>query len=149
MEEKSAFESFELDVNKEIKGYLAETAKWAYFMSIIGFIGIGLMVFGGIIVAVAGGAMGNAFESAYGIGSTVGVAMVYIVLALIYFFPVLYLFKFGKNMKSALKQTNNNDFKAAFLNLKSHYKFMGIFTIVIISIYILAFIGGGLAAAML
>ena len=43
-------------------------------------------------------------------------------------------------MKSALKLNNNEDFKMAFSNLKSHYKFMGIFAIVIISIYILIFL---------
>ncbi len=148
MEEKSAFESFELDVNQEIKGYLGEIVKWGNFVSILGFVGIGFMVFGGISLVLVQGVASSTLQTAYGLGSTVGIAIIYIVLALIYFFPVLYLFKFSKKMKSALKLNNNNDFKEAFLNLKSHYKFIGIFSIVIISLYILTIIGVVVGASL-
>lgn len=147
MEEKSAFESFELDVNQEIKGYLEEISKWSYFLSILGFLGIGFMVFGGIVVAITGAA-NSGLDGFYGAGYATGMALFYILLALLYFFPVLYLFKFSKNMKSALRLTNGRDFKVAFSNLKSHYKFIGIFTIVIISLYILVLIGVAAGAAI-
>ncbi|TWO31468.1 hypothetical protein E1J38_013720 [Seonamhaeicola sediminis] len=147
MEEKSAFESFELGVNQEIKGYLEEISKWSYFLSILGFVGIGFMVFGGIAVAITGAAS-SGLDGFYGTGYTTGMALFYILLALLYFFPVLYLFKFSKNMKSALRLTNGQDFKVAFSNLKSHYKFIGIFTIVIISLYILVLIGVATGAAL-
>ena len=35
-----------ISLNEEIKEYLMETAKWAKFLSILGFIGIGLMFLG-------------------------------------------------------------------------------------------------------
>ncbi len=149
MEQKSAFESFELEVNDDIKVLLKETASWTYFLSILGFIGIGLMVIFGIFFGAItnSGALGanNPYET---MGFSMGYfGFVYIVMALIYFFPVLYLFNFSKKMKRALSHTNKADFKSAFTNLKSHYKFMGVFAIVIISIYVLAFIVGMFAAA--
>lgn len=141
MEEKSVFESFELDVNEDIKGFLKEISKWANFLSIIGFIGLGLMVVGGMFMSFFSGLNDFSGNTTYGLGYSMGVGLVYMVLALIYFFPILYLFKFSKKMKNALVLNNNEDFKMAFLNLKSHYKFMGIFAIVIITLYILIFIG--------
>ncbi|MDB2462862.1 DUF5362 family protein [Algibacter sp.] len=152
MEQKSAFESFELEVGDEIKGLLKETSSWTYFISILGFVGIGIMVvfglFFGVIMSSAG-ALGanNPYEN---LGFSMGyLGLVYVVLGLVYFFPVLYLFNFSRKMKSALTSTNNDDFKLAFTNLKSHYKFMGIFVIVMISIYILIFIGAFASVAFL
>lgn len=148
MYQKSAFESFELEVNEDIRGYLNETAKWAYFLSILGFIGIGFMVLGGIGVSLYTGMNQVGGTGAYALGYSAGVGIVYIVLALVYLFPVLYLFKFSNKMKQALKLKNNEAFKMAFLNLKSHYKFMGIFTIVVFSIYFLVIIGVAIGAAL-
>ncbi len=149
MEQKSAFDSFELEVSDEIKVLLKETTSWTYFLSILGFIGIGFLVIFGIFFGaiMSAGALrnNNPYEA---MGFSMGYfGLVYVVMALIYFFPVLYLFNFSRKMKSALSNTNKADFKSAFTNLKSHYKFMGVFTIVIISIYVLAFIVGMFAAA--
>ncbi len=143
MEEKSVFESFELEVKDEIKGYLSEISKWSYFLSILGFIGVGLMVLLGIFVGFFSGlnSLGGSSNTLYNFGYSMGIGFFYIVLALVYLFPILYLFRFSKRMKSALKLNNNEDFRIAFSNLKSHYKYMGIFVIVIISIYILIIIG--------
>ncbi len=149
MEQKSAFDSFELEVSDEIKVLLKETTSWTYFLSILGFIGIGFLVIFGIFFGaiMSAGALrnNNPYEA---MGFSMGYfGLIYVVMALIYFFPVLYLFNFSRKMKSALSNANKADFKSAFTNLKSHYKFMGVFTIVIISIYVLAFIFGMFAAA--
>lgn len=147
MEQKSAFESFELEVNNEIKGFLKETSKWAYFLSILGFVGIGLMVLGGVGFSLFSGMNQFGGTTAYGLGYSAGVGLFYIIFALIYFFPILYLFKFAKNMKMALSSENNDNFKSAFLNLKSHYKFIGIFTIAIIGLYVLILFGAVMGAS--
>lgn len=148
MEEKSAFETFELNLPPTILGFLKETSTWTYFLSIIGFIGIALLVLVGIFFSVAMGNMpgGNPYE---GLGVDMSYfGIVYIVLGLIYFFPVLYLFKFSKKMKSALSSNNNDELSSAFGNLKSHYKFAGIFTIVIISLYVLILVIAMIAGTM-
>ena len=143
---KSAFDTFELNISDNILGYLKETANWAYFLSILGFIGIGLMVIFGSLFGTFMAALSGA--SAYQTGLTAGVGFVYVVLALVYFFPVYYLFNFSRKMKNALNSKNNEAFISAFSNLKSHYKFVGIFTIVIISIYLLLFLFAGLGASL-
>lgn len=148
MQEKSAFETFELNLPPTILGFLKETSTWTYFLSILGFIGIGLMVLVGIFFSVAMGNMsgGNPYESLGMDMSYFG--LIYIVLGLIYFFPILYLFNFSRKMKSALSSNNNDELTAAFSNLKSHYKYAGIFTIVVISLYILILIIAMIAGTM-
>jgi hypothetical protein len=49
MEEYSEIEEFELQLNEICKRVLRETAKWAYFLSILGYIGIGFIVFYSIL----------------------------------------------------------------------------------------------------
>jgi hypothetical protein len=55
-------------------------------------------------------------------------------------------------MKDGLNTANSHSITTGFQNLKSLFKFMGIFTVVITSLYALIFlfaiIGGGLAAAL-
>lgn len=143
IEEKSAFDTFELNLPPAIIGFLKETSSWTYFLSILGFIGIGLMLLFGVFFSVAMSLMpgGNPYE-AMGMDMNMSYfGIVYVVMALFYFFPVLYLFNFSRKMKSALATNNNDDLSAAFSNLKSHYKFLGIFTIAIMSLYILIFVG--------
>ncbi len=147
------FQREELRLNETSIGFLRETAKWAYFLSIMGFIGIAFIVLmaffmGSIMGSV--GAIGGDTE----IGMMGGfITVIYLLIAVLYFFPVLYLFKFASRMKHAVHSNNTDVMTSAFENLKSHYKFMGILTIVMISIYILVILfailgGAAMAAAM-
>lgn len=144
-QEKSNFESFELNLNDGIIALLKETANWAYFIAIIGFVGIGFLVlFGALFGVILQNMPVNPYEN---VGFSVSYfGLIYIVMALIYFMPVLYLFNFSRKMKQAIITKDNAVLTAAFRNLKSHYKFVGILAIVIISMYILGIVLGGLGA---
>lgn len=143
MEENSEIEEFELQLNESAKGYLKETAKWAYFISILGFIGIGFIVliaiFAGAIFTTIGSVMPRDMGS---FGSSLGIFMtiVYLLIAGLYFFPVYYLNKFATNAKMALRDNNSRSLAASFEYLKSHYKFIGIMALVILCLYGLIFL---------
>jgi len=51
------------------------------------------------------------------------------------------LYNYAKGIKNALSSGNENILEKALVNLKSHHKFLGIMTIVMISLYVLFFIG--------
>jgi hypothetical protein len=120
---------------EEIKGYLSETAKWGKFLAIMGYIGIGLMVLAAIFVM----GMGSASQLFQASGMDMSfIGIIYLVLAAFYFFPVNYLYQFSVKTRQALASQDVQHVTAAFQNLKSLFKFMGIFTIVILSIYALA-----------
>jgi hypothetical protein len=140
MEETSVFEKFELQLDQTAKGFLQETAKWAYFLSIIGFIGIGLMV----LLAVFAGTIFSAMGNVPGMGGYFGTMMgvFYFVFAAIYFFPVLYLNKFATNAKRAFRENDTEALTASLGYLKSHYKFIGILMIAVVALYALIFVFG-------
>jgi len=146
MEETSVFEKFELQLDQTAKDFLKETAKWAYFLSIVGFVGIGLMlviaVFAGTIFASMGSAMGGAFGSSFG----AAMGFVYVFIAAIYFFPVYYLFKFSVNAKKAFRENDSEALTSSLGYLKSHYKFIGIFMAAILALYALIFVFGIIGA---
>ncbi len=135
-----------LCLNNHSITFLKEIAKWTKFLSIIGFVGIGLMILVAFLGEYVSSSIQNSeafnFEFSGGIGATVFV----LVLSVIYFLPVYYLYKFANNMKSALESKDDDQLTSAFEMLKSHYKFLGIFTIVILSIYLIIFLVGFMAA---
>jgi len=66
----------------------------------------------------------------------------YLLMAAIYFFPVYYLFQFSNKISKAFKQNDKHLLEDSFKNLKSHYKFVGVFALIFISFYIvIIFIG--------
>ncbi|MFH7018049.1 DUF5362 family protein [Flavobacterium sp. FlaQc-47] len=142
MEENSVFEKFELQLNESAKGFLKETAKWAYFLSIVGFIGIGLLMIGAIFAGAFLATMGSVIPGANAMGSSFGaiIGVLYFILAAIYFFPVYYLFKFSSNAKKAFRDNDSESLTNSLEYLKSHYKFIGIFMIAILVLYGLIFV---------
>ncbi|MCA6068093.1 DUF5362 family protein [Chryseobacterium sp. RG1] len=142
METNSPFEQFEeLRIDRISREFLTETAKWANFLSILGFIGLGLMVLVALFMFVVGAS--NSFMP---LGSGVFVGIFYILIAGFYFVPINYLYKFSSNMKDALRTNNQASLTSSFEYIKSHYKFIGILTIVIMGIYILMILWGMFAA---
>jgi hypothetical protein len=121
---------FEFD--QDIQSYLQETAKWSKLLGILGYVGIGFLVLFSFFVK---GIFEMLPEANVQPIPTSALSIVYFVLAGIYFFPVNYLFQFGKNMRLSLQTQDQELFKTALKNLKSHYKFIGMFSLVIISLY--------------
>ncbi|MDF2448337.1 MAG: hypothetical protein K0R26_841 [Bacteroidota bacterium] len=127
-----------ITLNDQIQKHLIETAKWAKFLAILGFIGIGLMVLGAFSVLVVGVSFGTLMgNDSFGIVGAVAIALLYLVIALVYFFPCYYLFKTSIGFQNGIRANNQDQLTAGFANLKSHYKFLGIMMIVIISLNIL------------
>ncbi|MCL7753134.1 DUF5362 family protein [Polaribacter sp. Z022] len=129
----------QLTLTKASKNFLRETARWAKFLAIIGFILIGLML---VFAMFATTIFDMAAKMQPGVPEYLGLTMtiVYLVLAIIYFFPVYYLLQFSVKMKKALTSKNDETLAKAFEMIKSHYKFLGVFTIITISLYVLLFI---------
>jgi hypothetical protein len=86
--------------------------------------------------------------STFNSGMKVGMTIVYLVLALMMFFPCFYLYKFSTKMQSAVKVVNQENFDGSLMNLKSMFKFYGVFTITMLSVYVLIIIGTILTTAM-
>ena len=128
--------------------YLLNISKWSRFIAIIGFImvgftviiGLGLFAFASTISAFAlkNGPEGSSPFLCLLDGGFMSVS--YLLIALFYFIPLNYLYKFSTQMKVAIETLDSNLLTQSFKNLKSHYKFIGIITLIIVSLYGLAFL---------
>ena len=135
-ENQTQNENFENQLTSAAVGFLQESAKWSKFMAIIGFIGIGLMVMVSLFMAIGFGA----------IGPMSVLSIIYVVFAGVYFFPIYYLYQYATKTSAALHSKNKQLLTDGLENLKSHHKFLGIFTLIIISLYgfifVFAILGG-------
>lgn len=138
MEQSHDLLSNELSLNAVSQNALFTTAKWGKFLAIVGFIFCALMVIAGFYMSSIMSYSGYASRSVY-INPAFFTA-IYIVLAIILFFPCLYLLKFSNKMQEAIKTTNQESLDASLMSLKAVFKFYGIVAIVILCFYALAFI---------
>lgn len=120
--------------NREIIGYLLETSKWGKFIAIVGYVLIGIFILLGIFVMFGFSQISRLSGTAYPMGLF---GFLYILIAVAYYFPVNYLHKFSIQIKQGLNSKDVIPLSSGFQNLKSLFKFMGIFVIVILSIYAL------------
>ena len=144
---------FNLNFDQAIRTHLSEAAKWGKFLAIFGFIICGLIIVAGLFMAANVNELTSTSRrySMYDDGAALQgmgamMAVIYIILAAIYFFPCLFLLRFSNKMKAALQTDDQAMLTASFQNLKVMFRFVGILTIIIIAFYLLAFIAGGIAS---
>ena len=131
--------SNDLLINTISQDNLNSAAKWGKFLAITGFVFIGLMLIGGLVMQTLMPSFGS---YSYGNPFLKYIGTVYMILAIILFFPCLYLLKFSNKMQEAIRISNQESLDNAFINLKAMFKFYGIVTIVILCFYALIFLFG-------
>ncbi len=147
------FTTGNVNITEEIKSYLYETAKWGKFLSIVAFVFIGLMVIFMLFILVVGGvAFGISEEDPLASMSMGFIIVFYGLMIAMYFFPTLYLYRFSTKMKTALDANDQQSLSESFMNMKSVFKFWGIFTAVFVGFYAIGILGslafGGLGMFM-
>ncbi len=128
-----------LVLTPEIKTNLNKTGKWSNFLAILGFIFTALIIVGGFFATMVMSFLptGDNFMPF----PSFLFGLIYLVIGIVYFLPILYLYRFSSGIRQALRLNDQNKLSNAFLNLKAHYRFIGILTIVFLCIYILLFVG--------
>jgi hypothetical protein len=140
-------ENTKIEIGKDTLNQLNVTRKWTMFLSIIGFIFLGLI----LIIGVIAGTFLTAFstgENNLGVhGPLMFIPLV--VVTVIYFFPILFLFRFSKHSAHAVNKYDVNEFNLAIKNLKLYFAFLGILVIVILSLYVVVLVVAGSSMAFL
>jgi len=142
---------FGFGIDQSSRAHLAEAAKWAKFLAIVGFVMCGLI----IVLSFFIGALFSTSMSRYGdsaaFGSGFGIIMtiVYLSFGVLYFFPCLFLFRFANNMIVALNSNEQITLNRSFQNLKIMFRYVGILTIIVLALYIITFVFGILGAAFM
>jgi hypothetical protein len=123
-----------LEVTENSKNYLKTTAAWSKFLAIIYFIGIGFMVLCALMM-IPMGAFLNSYTSTPIPFSLMG--LFYLAIAVVIFFPALYLFRFSKKTQHAFTTQDTLELEDAFKNMKSYWKFTGIIMIVALALCVI------------
>jgi uncharacterized BrkB/YihY/UPF0761 family membrane protein len=144
---ETPLENRKIEIEQETLKHLNTTRKWAMFLAIIGFIILGLIV----IIGLIAGTFLTAFNSG---GKDLGIpeSLMFVpilLLAVIYFFPVLFLFRFSKHTSHAVQTLDKLEFHKAIKNLKSFFVYIGVLIIIILSLYIVVLIVAGSSMAFL
>lgn len=132
----------DLQVSAFAQNFLNECARWGKFLSIVGFILCGIMAVLAFFIPtlIMNLPPYNSIASGLSSGLAAGMTVLYIVFALLFFFPCFYLYKFSVKMRSSLTDASQENFDNSLQNLKSVFKFYGIVAIVTLSIYALFFL---------
>src|ERR1035437_89670 len=120
-------EARKIEFDNNCINHLTETRKWTMFLSIIGFSVTGIL----ILIVVIGFILlpFNSQNNVNPIMSLLPLALIMIV----YFFPIYYMFKFSNYSKKAIINLDKVQLSTALKYQKLLYRFMGIFTIIMIS----------------
>jgi hypothetical protein len=140
-------ENNKIEIGKETLKHLNTTRKWAMFLSILGFIFIGLL----LIIGIIAGTFLSAFktgDAGPGIPESV-IIVLFFVMATLYFFPIHFLFRFSKHSAHAIETLNKEELYKAFRNLKSYFVYQGVLIIIGLSIYVFVLIISGTSLAFL
>ena len=136
-----------IEIENETLKVLNTARKWAMFLAIIGFIFLGLIIVIGLIAGTFLTAF-NSGEKSLGIPESL-MFIPFLLVALLYFFPVLFLFRFSKHTSHAILTLDKMEFHKAMKNLKSYFAYIGIMIIVVFSFYIVVLIVAGTSMAFL
>jgi hypothetical protein len=141
------FEKRKIEIDESALKNLNTTRKWTMFLAIMGFIILGLI----IVVGLIAGTFLTIFNSE-GKGPGVPESLIFLpilLVALIYFFPVLFLFRFSKHAGNAVQTLDKEELYKAIRSLKSYFVFIGVLIIVVLSGYIALLIFAGSSMSFL
>jgi len=150
MEQTTNTSLFSLSIDPVTKAHLSEAAKWARFLAILGMIFLVLIILMGLFGSTMLFSSMNSLDgdasgmAAYGSGIFAGYM---IVIAVIYFFPLLFTLRFANNARTALNTNNQQALNTAFQNLKACFRFIGILTIIGLVFMAIGLIFGVMSAA--
>ncbi|HOE05035.1 MAG TPA: hypothetical protein PLZ52_07445 [Bacteroidales bacterium] len=126
-----------IELNSEVKDCLYESAKWSNFLSVIFFAILGILVLASAITIVIA-------SMKYSISNNEAepfvLAMMYIGFSGIYYFPVVFMYRFSKNVIQGIEENNQEIFYLGLKNLRSHFRFLGVLSMVAISLFTMVLI---------
>lgn len=146
---------FELAFDYEAIQHLTETARWGKFLAVVGFVSCGLIVLSSFLVwgllasqlfsrVPPDAAVGTDFRA---VGMMVGpmVVFLYVIFAGVIFFPCLFLYNFSTRLRKALRINDQVLLNRALKNQKILFRYMGIATIIVLSIDVIWLLFAGVA----
>jgi heme/copper-type cytochrome/quinol oxidase subunit 2 len=131
----------------EILDHLNSTRKWTMFLSVLGFIFLGLLIVAGLATSLFLTTF-KTTEANLGVPESMMI-LIFIIVGAIYFFPVFFLFRFSRNTRDAIQNLDKQKLKKGFRNLRLYFTYIGIMVIVVLTIYVVALVFAGASMSFL
>jgi len=136
-----------IEISQETVKNLNTLRKWTMFLSVLGFIFFGLIIILGLLTGTFLTAFSNS-DKTPGIPDALLVAA-FAGLALINFFPILFLFRFSKHISNAVSRHDPREMHIAVKYLKRFFVYIGVILIAVIALYIASIILEGTSIAFI
>ena len=130
----------QLTINAEAKSYLLTTSKWSKFIAIVGFAMIAIMVLGSIAAFFISPVFGEYqdFQSfQYMPMPFYFIGIFYFIMAVIYFFPCNFLYRFSMKTKKAMQNNDLSTLNEGLRNMKNLSTFIGVVTVISLALMLL------------
>lgn len=140
-------EERKLEIDHDTLKNLNTIRIWTTFLSVLGFILIGLFIIAGIATGMFLTTFSTTKET-LGIPESMVIILLFVAGA-ISLFPVLFLFRFSKNIRDAVQNNDQQKFDRGIRNLKKYFTFIGILVIIALAAYALGLIYAGASMSFL
>jgi heme/copper-type cytochrome/quinol oxidase subunit 2 len=140
-------EERKIEIGPETLDNLNSVRKWTMFLSVLGFILLGLIIIAGLATSLFLTTF-KTQEANLGIPESFMI-LIFLVVGVIYFFPVFFLFRFSRNMRDAIQNLDKEKLQKGFRNLRLYFTYIGIMVIVVLSIYAVALLFAGASMSFL
>lgn len=138
----------ELVFSELIKSNLLTYAKWGKFLSIVAYIGAGLMVLLGFAFLSFSPLTSN-IPGIGGVVYRIAMFILMIIYGVLYAFMAYFLFKSSKETKIGIETNNQKSIETGTNNLGKLFTFLGILTIIALCIYALFLLVIGIGVAFI
>lgn len=140
-------EERKIEIGTESLNNLNITRKWTMFLSVLGFIILGLIIVAGLTTSLFLTTF-KTQEANLGIPESL-LILLFIVIGAIYFFPVFFLFRFSRNTRDAVQNLDPQKLRKGFRNLRLYFAYIGIMVIVVLSVYLVLLLVAGASISFL
>jgi len=131
----------DLKITPESMMYLSSIATWAKFLAIVGFVVVGLIV----VIAIFAGVIISSYT--YVPVSGMSLTVIYLIIAIIYFFPVLFGYRFATNLRKAITFKDTPKLTESFKNLNYYCLYIGVLTVIGLVLLVVGIIVAVIGAA--
>jgi hypothetical protein len=128
-------QNLEVRITNDMINSMRSTKPWTKLVSILGFIVVGFCALIGIIMMFGGGLI------PHGDGmSSVVTGIMYLIMSALYFVPSLYLLRYSSAVDKFINNMIESDMELALAYQKSFWKYVGIFSIVMLIISVIGIV---------
>lgn len=131
----------DFNITSNVLESLRQTRPWVLFLGVLGIIAAVLLV----LVAIgmmAFGLIPNAGAAGMPPGMGVGLGIVYLIMAILYIAPSIYLIRYAGHIKTLLASPSTVALEQALQAQKSFWRFVGICMLLVVALYGLLIVVG-------